>query len=292
MRTAIVTASYRGDFERCRLLCDSIDARVTGHTRHLILVDRIDVPLFRSLAGPRREIVGEAELFPAWLRSFPDPTTFGRRRVWPTPFGPPLRGWHVQQLRRIAMGGAMAEEVMVSLDSDVVFLKPFDVGAFQRQGRLLFHKVPNALAAHEEASRSEHRAWSRKAGELLGIAAPDVTDEGYVGTLIAWRTDAVRGLLKRIEAVSGRSWLRRLGATRSLSECTLYGRYVDEVEGRPDLYEPSPVNFCRMHWVGAALKEGDLRAFAEALAPHEVAAGIQSFTGTDPRLIRRAAGLG
>ena len=34
---ALVTSSYRGDLERCRLLCDSVDRFVTGHAMHYIL---------------------------------------------------------------------------------------------------------------------------------------------------------------------------------------------------------------------------------------------------------------
>ena len=46
---AIVTASYAPDFERCRLLCETIDRFVTGASRHYILVEQRDVALFRQL---------------------------------------------------------------------------------------------------------------------------------------------------------------------------------------------------------------------------------------------------
>ncbi|MBB4002791.1 DUF6492 family protein [Aurantimonas endophytica] len=291
MQTAIVTSSYRGDLERCRLLCESIDRRVTGHTRHLILVESRDVALFRGLAGPRREIVDERDLLPFWLRPFPDPLSLGRRRFWLSPMGPPLRGWHVQQLRRIAMAAALDETVMVSVDSDVVFLRPFDVGWFHEGEKVRFYRRPGALAALEPGAREEHRKWSRKAGQLLGIDRPEETDTGYIATLIAWRSDTVREMLGRIESRTGRSWASALAATRTLSECTLYGRFVDEIEARPDRHSPGDVNLCHMYWTGQALGAEALHDFAADLEPHQVAAGIQSFTGTDPALIRRAAGL-
>ena len=37
---AIVTASYAPDFERCRLLCETIDRHVTGVSHHYILVEQ------------------------------------------------------------------------------------------------------------------------------------------------------------------------------------------------------------------------------------------------------------
>ena len=54
MRTAVVTASYAADFERCRLLGDSMDARLEGDWTHYILVERRDLERFSALSGPRR----------------------------------------------------------------------------------------------------------------------------------------------------------------------------------------------------------------------------------------------
>ncbi|MEX6508520.1 DUF6492 family protein [Jiella sp. M17.18] len=292
MQSAIATASYRGDLERCRLLCESIDRRVTGHTRHLILVEAADVPLFRGLAGPRREIIDERELLPVWLRPFPDPLSRGRRRIWLSPKGPPLRGWHVQQLRRIALAAAMPEEVMISIDSDVVFFRDFDVSWFVEDGRVRFYRAPGAIPRLDPMRREEHRRWSKKTGQILGITAPATTDVGYIATLIAWRGDTVRAMVRHIEQTAGRRWMSVLAGTRSLSECTIYGRFVDEVENRPDWHVPSDVSLCQMYWFGAAMGADALKDFAATLAPHQVAAGIQSFTATDPALIRRAAGLG
>ena len=80
-RFAIVTPSYRGDLERCRILCASIDSFVSRLSTHYLLVEDRDVALFRPLAGPRRIVVAESELLPAWLKSLPDPLRLGRRRV-------------------------------------------------------------------------------------------------------------------------------------------------------------------------------------------------------------------
>ena len=291
MPSAIVTASYRGDFERCRLLCDSIDERVTGITRHVILVEAADLALFSTLAGPKREIVSERDLLPAWLRPFPDPLTLGRRRIWLSPKGPPLRGWHVQQLRRIAIAAILPETVMINCDSDVVFIKPFDAAIFQQGTAIEFHRVPRAFAEIGGALLDEHRAWATKAGELLGIAPPVDNDTGYIATLIPWRTDTAREMAARIEAVGKRPFMTSLAATRLLSECTIYGRFVDEVENRPDRHVASERQLCQIYWSGAAMDESELRGFAASMAPEQVAVGIQSFTGTAIGLIRRAAGL-
>ncbi len=128
-RFAILTPSFRGDLERCRLLCASIDAFVDNLSAHYLLVEDRDLAVFKPLAGPRRRIIAESELFPSWLRSLPDPLSLGRRRVWTSPKAlarglAPLRGWHTQQLRKIAAPLVVDENVLLFADSDVVFLGP------------------------------------------------------------------------------------------------------------------------------------------------------------------------
>ena len=122
----VVTASYAADFERCRLLCETIDRHVTGAAKHYLLVEHRDVTLFRQLESPHRVVIDERDLLPSWLQPHSDPTSRFRRRIWLSLKTPPLRGWHVQQLRRIAIAEHVPEDVLVFCDSDVAFLKPFD----------------------------------------------------------------------------------------------------------------------------------------------------------------------
>ena len=60
MKTAIVTASWDQDFERCKLLCETMDKHVTGFTKHYILVDSKDVALFRQIESANRIVIDEA----------------------------------------------------------------------------------------------------------------------------------------------------------------------------------------------------------------------------------------
>jgi hypothetical protein len=64
MTVAVITPSYAKDFDRCKLLCKSIDQRLKGHWKHYILVYQIDVALFSQLAGDHRVIISERTLFP------------------------------------------------------------------------------------------------------------------------------------------------------------------------------------------------------------------------------------
>ncbi len=287
---ALVTSTYRGDLERCRLLCDSIDARVSNHSAHYLLVEERDRAVFAPLAGPRRHVIGERDLLPGWLRPVPDPLR-PSKRYWLHPFGLPLRGWHAQQLRRLAFAGRMAEAAMISCDSDVVFLRAFDASSVFEGPRLRFYRVPDGLDRVDAGMSREHRAWSRRAGRLLGLDRSE-TRTGYITTLVPWRADTVRDMLERIEAVTKRPAMSRLAASRALSECTIYGRFVDEAEGRPDRHAPTARPLAHVRWAGEALGERDIAALLAGMGADEVAVCIQSFIGTDTALIRRAAGLG
>ena len=284
---AIVTASYAPDFERCRLLCETIDRHVTGAARHYILVEHRDVALFRQLEGGRRAIVDERDLLPHWLRAFDDPLSLFRRRVWLSFRTQPLRGWHVQQLRRMAIAGHAREDVLVFCDSDVAFLKPFDTSAFWRDGKALLFRRDGVLAGN---GHDEHRIWSRNAGAALGVDPARISTHEYISTLIAWRRETVEAMCKRIEAVHGRDWVSVVGSARKFSECMLYGRYVDDILAGAGHFHGSE-EFCRVHWNGEALSDEAFRSFVAAMAPEQVAIGMQSFIGTDIGRIRRLIGL-
>lgn len=280
--TAIVTASYAPDFERCRLLCETMDRFVSRFSKHYLLVEHGDVSAFRALETSRRVVVDERDLLPSWLHCMPDPMSLFRRRVWVSTKTKPLRGWHVQQLRRIAIAAHAPEDVLVYVDSDVAFLKPLDCAAFTRDGRVRLFRRDNVL---DEAGL-EHVTWSRNAGAALGIGAPAVSPHDYIATLIAWRRAAVAEMCRRIEDHTGRHWASTLGLQRRFSECMLYGRYVDEVIGGEGHFLGSE-EFCRVHWTGSPMSDTEFQAFVDGMAPEQVAIGMQSFIGTDLGRIRR-----
>lgn len=280
---ALVTASYAADFERCRLLCETVDRHVMGASHHYLLVEHRDVALFRQLEGSRRTVIDERDLLPSWLRDIPDPTSLFKRRIWLSLKAPPLRGWHVQQLRRMAIAEKIEQETLVYVDSDVAFLKPFDCARFWRDGRLRLFRRDDALLA---PGHENHRVWSANAAAVLGIAAPDISPHDYISTLIAWRRSSVRDMLARIEEISGRHWVEAVCARRKFSECMIYGRFVDEVIDGAGHYHGSE-EFCRVHWTGTPLSDAQFEAFVAAMSPEQVAIGMQSFIGTDLGRIRR-----
>lgn len=282
----MVTATYAPDFERCQLLCETIDRHVSGCSTHYLLVEAGDVPLFRRLQSANRRVIDERELLPSWLRSFRDPLSLFRRKVWLSTRIVPLRGWHVQQLRRIAIAAHVAQDVLFYADSDVAFIRPFDCGSLVQDGQVRLFRRTDALL---DMAGSEHSDWSRNAGRSLGIAAPATSPHDYIATLVAWKRADVLAMCSRIEAVNGTDWVQAVASARRFSECMLYGRFVDEVRGREG-HVLTDLELCRVHWTGGAMNDAEFEAFIAGMNPRQVAIGMQSFIGTDVDRIRRLIG--
>lgn len=279
---ALATPSYRGDLDRCRLLCASIDRFVSGQAVHYLLVEDRDVPLFRDLEGPRRRILPESQLLPHWLKSIPDPLSFGKRRIW-TGLGaaarglPPLRGWHAQQLRKFAVAKACSEDLILFADSDMLFVRPFELESLEKDGAIRLYRKPDAITA----DMARHRPWCENAAALLGLGRPSYPGPDYINNLVSWRREHVLSLLARIERESGRDWVSAIARDRQFSEYLIYGYYVERVLGLEAAgHWPDARELCKVYWLNEDMEGFDrLGSFEEVLEPWQVAIGIQSFIG-------------
>lgn len=280
---ALVTASYSTDFERCRLLCESVDRFVTGFQTHYLLVAGFDTAQFRKLESRNRVVIDERDLLPSWLHSLRDPTSLFRRHIWLSTRTPPLRGWHVQQLRRIALASKVPEAALLYCDSDVFFLKPFDLSCLWRDGALRFYRQDGGLPIEDGAG---HVDWHANAGFTLGLPEKATELHDYISNLVHWRRDTVLAMVQHIENVHGRHWVEAVTARRHFSECILYGRYVDEVLSG-DGHFHADVPLALTYWWGPSLDEEGLRRLIGSMRPEQVAVGVQSFTGTDLDMLRR-----
>jgi hypothetical protein len=285
---AIATPSYAGDYERCRLLCASIDRFVSGYDTHYLLVEDKDLALFKPLEGPGRRVIAEAELLPAWLKSWPDPLSFGRRRVW-TGLGalrrgvPPLRGWHAQQLRKLALPLKCSEDVVLFADSDMIVLRPFDLGGLEAEGRVRLYRKPGNI----KQGMAEHVAWCEGASRILGLPAPSFPSADYINNLVSWRRDNVVAMMALIERQTGRDWVSAIAGQRQFSEYMIYGYYVDRVRGLEQAgHWPDALELCKVYWGGDADGIASLRSFEEVLGAGQVAVGVQSFIGQPVEQLR------
>jgi hypothetical protein len=281
--TAIITASFAPDFERCKLLCETIDRHVTGFSKHYILVEHSDVNLFKKLEGPKRVVVDENDLFPKWIRAYPDPFYLFKRRIWLSLRTLPLRGWHAQQLRRISIAEHVDEDALFYCDSDVAFMRDFDCATLWQGDDLRLFRRENELLGNLPG---DQQLWADNASFLLGIPKDDVLPHGYVGTLIAWKRELVVGMCRHIEKLHNMHWLEAMGKHRRFSECTIYGHYADDIMGVNGHFIDNN-DYCKVFWFAPAPTESEFRKFIREMTPGQVAIGMQSFIGADIGYVRR-----
>jgi hypothetical protein len=279
-RFAIATPSYINDLERCRLLCASVDHFVTDLTMHYLLVENRDVAAFRQFEGPRRRIVAESELLPSWLKPWSDPLSGGRRRVWTGPSAlmrglKPLRGWHAQQLRKLALPLMADEDVFLYADSDVIFLKPFaQSDQIGPQGIRLYAKRNGIVTGMDE-----HVGWLNHATDILGLPTPALPATDYINNLATWTGPNVRALMKTIEARTSRHWIEAVCKDRSFSEMMIYGVFAEGVLGSAAGHAPSDGELSRTYWFQKDVQRDSFRAAGPLLAGPQVSIGVQSFIG-------------
>jgi Family of unknown function (DUF6492) len=283
-RLAIITPSYAGDHQRCLLLCESLDRMATSDFRHYILVADHDRALFAPLEGPRRQVIPDSILLPSWLKPMVRPFS-GGRKIWLSARPPvwPMSGWHVQQLRKMLIARHINEDLLVMADSDSVFVRPFGIDAFLRDGLVRLYARQNGIA--NDPAYAQHGIWVRHAASVLDLPAPALPATDYINNLVSWRRDHVLAMLDHIEQSSGRDLAATLGRSRTFSEYQIYGAYVDGVaKGSGHFADPEPLSLT--YWNGDALTEGSLCAFVGKLSSQQIAICVQSFTGTSTGLLR------
>ena len=197
-----------------------------------------------------------------------------------------MRGWHAQQLRRIAIAEKIDDDALFYCDSDVAFLKPFDCASLWRGGDLRLFRRDNELLGKLPG---DQQLWADNAAMLLGIKDAPVLPHGYVGTLIAWRRDRLLGMCRRIEDVKSMHWLQAIGQRRRFSECTIYGHYADDIEKLNGHFVDTR-DLCKVHWFAPAPTEAEFRRFIKEMEPRQAAIAIQSFIGADIEYVRRLIG--
>jgi hypothetical protein len=280
--TCLVTPSYAADFERCRLLCDSIDRYVTGYASHYIIVDDKDVVLFQRLASNRRLIFPLSKFIPIWLN-------IGlklRRNKWWARKVLTIYGWHVQQLIKLSVASRVAEPVSILLDSDVVFLRPWDIGGWVGERTPLFRAKEGI-----KPGKWQHELWLKTACDVLGLDSLPLPATDYISSVIAWDQQTVRSLLDRIRQNTGQDWVMALCQRPNFSEYLLYGCHVASdpvLASRHRWLESSP---CHTYWGPDALDEASLQQIVNEIRPDQIALAVQSTSRTPAPLIRRVTGF-
>jgi hypothetical protein len=282
MRMAVITPSFAPDFQMCADLNRSVLACSPETIHHHIIVPRSDLGLFRQLAGPRTRIRCESDLLP---RSF-IPVPFGKKKYTINlgrPF-PPVRGWILQQVIKLAAVAACDDDLVLLVDSDIEFVRPFDAETFVRNGVVRFYGKPHEI----DERLPRHMIWHRVARSLLGLPAakPPYTD--YISSLLAWDPAIVRRMLERVTVTAGCPWTTAIARQLHFSEWTLYGVFVDEALGAPANSFGSDDPLCLAYWGTVPLSSKGAGDFLQGLQPADIAVMISAKSRT-PLAVRRSA---
>lgn len=280
-RMAVITPSFAPDFELCVALNRSVLDYAPNTVQHHIIVPRSDLKLFGRLAGPRTHIRCEADFLP---RTF-IPVPFSNITVnLGRPF-PPVRGWILQQVIKLAAVAAADDDVVLVVDSDVEFIRPFTAEMFIRDGKVRFFRKPKQI----DERLPRHVAWHRVARVLLGLQPVEPPFTDYIpSSLVSWDPRIVKQMLARVTATTGRPWPTAIAAELHFSEWTLYGVFVDEVNGAPANSFASEDQLCLCYWDFSPLNLDRTTDFIRGIRSTDVAAMISSKSRT-PLAVREAA---
>jgi Family of unknown function (DUF6492) len=274
-RWAIITPSYRGDFERCRLLCRSMDVFVKGNWHHYIIVETVDLKLFQSLAGAQRTILEMETLLPSSFHHLARIPIINNRSLWFSWGTRFMAGWHVQQLIKMQMAFQLSEHGLLYCDSDVFFVRHFDVSALNENGQYRYFSTSVPI----DEDTIPNPKYISVSARILGIKGNAFPSATYVDNLITWHSPTVRAMCAHISNASGRDWRVALGREIFLSEYSLYGLYVDRIFKDHSHLRLDSSTFCKTVWHRGAMDDAALDLFCSEVGGSLVALGVQSFAG-------------
>jgi len=274
----IITCSYSGDLEVCRLLCASVDKFAPEGVTHRLYVPRRDLPLFADLATSQRILGAQEDLLPKWLWKVPLPgpkwrarLRLPRRNVYLTPFSLPVCGWIAQQMMKIAATLRSDVDTVVHVDSDSVFVRPFTVSCLMIDNKTRFHASEGTLV------HDAHKPWYAAAARLLGLPESDYYTAEYIDQIVVWRRTVVEAMTARIEGTTGVNWAKALARTPHFAEYVLYGVFVERVLGLEAAgLSKQTRSLCHSRWTGDFTGPEDEAAFVDSLPPDQIASAIQS----------------
>lgn len=274
---ALLTASYAKDIERFSLLSESIDTWLTGYTTHYVLVNDEDVPLFARFASDKRVIVPASRYLPKWLFALPPALQFiSKRRVWLSLLSSPVNGWHIQQILKIAGVLNAPEQRVCILDSDNLFFREFDVGAYAGG-----EKTPLFVTRGDiDADHPFHVLWLRTIDQMLGIRQRKFPADDYVGNALVWDRDTVRAMTAAIKSATGLNWALALCRKKKFSEYLLYGNFVENSPEHLARHRITEDSIAVSHWDDTRLDREAIEAMMRAASPDQVALCIQSYSST------------
>ena len=223
-KVAIVTQSYKNDFRECVLLCESID-RFASSVDHYIFVNDEDEEMFRCLHYGKHRVLKKSLVLPWFLVRVP--IKMMGHFFYVSPITIPVREWIVQQICKLGIFEAIGDdyEAVFNIDSETVFMKPFDLNMWRKNGKYILYRVKNEC-------EPSHEDYCHAAKKLLNLGGSydDISRYNYMNTPVCFVRDNTEKLLREIaKNYWMHDWKLALCNTYRFSEYYTYGMYTDRV---------------------------------------------------------------
>lgn len=175
---------------------------------------------------PRYRVVDERELCPEILQA-----TASQMRP----------GWIAQQLIKLAIAKSFSSSHYVTLDSDIVCVKPFSHRSLIQGERALtnvekpadFQRIYTPQVCENELNVKEERR--RAAAEILGYRRPAALSHYYGETPVVLHRQSVIALTEHLSARFQGSWIEGLASRKSWTEYNLYFQFLEMTQQLPAL---------------------------------------------------------
>jgi hypothetical protein len=273
----IITPSYAPDFERCQLLSWSIQHFISPEITHYIIVDARDLPLFRQLKSPNTEIITVESILPWWIQRVPL-----IKNGWLSLKTFFIRNWLLQQIVKLAVAQHINKDIFVFVDSDVTFIRPFNLKSFVREDKTRLFRVPNQYNREFVDKHPVFEKWRQTASNLLGLPQISLPTPGYIGNIITWRRDRLLKLYEHIEKISGRGWMKTICGSLHLSEYILYGTFVDQVLQEQSGHYYDSGRICHEYWANKSMSDQQMQEFFAGVLPEDKAVMISAKARISP----------
>jgi hypothetical protein len=268
---AIVTPTFWRDLARCELLVESLD-QCAPDMPHYLIVDRRDRSTFAHLERGKHKIIDSEELLGNRFWRIP-----GNSGLWLSLKTPPVRGWILQQIKKIAAIEVIPQQTLMFCDSDTALFRRFHRSNFLVDGKIGLLDV--------NWDNEDVRRWTATARRLLGLPHHEGGYHNHVGYIICWNRETIEAMQQRIEKSTGTHWQLALARTATFSEYMLYGIFVRELLGYGATnHAPSDVPLVKGLW--GSINEDQIDDLFARFDSRTVAIMIHSKGGPEPHHFR------
>lgn len=241
-----ITPTYRGDFDRFRLLRETITRFGQGHVPHYALVDTEDRQMVEEAKLPNVRVATTAELLPPEVEMRRVAYNASGSRTWKRwqrslnrRFGwfPNSRyyGWQIQQLLKLAAPVHLPHDLFVSFDSDIIVCGEFGPQDFYQDGKAVLY------ADIVRLTQTNADQWYPNACRLFDVPPPSQPGDEYcdhVAQPFVFVRETVQAMHQWLKARHRKPWWQLLvdQPLGDWSEFMTYGVYVRKILKDPNVF--------------------------------------------------------